>query len=104
MFIKTTALAVAFAAASGALAITKKQPFRAGNDVYEAGGSYVGPDPDLDVGVDLLGMRIAASRAYHRGKSGWSQACCFSEPPIDAAGRSDGAILIAVRTVTGDRP
>jgi hypothetical protein len=54
MFTKTTfALAFALATASGALAATKQPSFQSSYDVYDAHGTYVGADPDVNVRFEL---------------------------------------------------
>jgi hypothetical protein len=54
MFTKTTfALVFALTTASGALAATKQQSFHPSHDVYDARGTSVGTDPDLNVRFEL---------------------------------------------------
>jgi hypothetical protein len=62
MFSKTTfALAFALATASGALAATKQQSLLPSHDVYNAHGTDVGADPDVNVRFEL---RRDSDRGY----------------------------------------
>jgi len=54
MFTKTTiALAIAFGAASGALAAPKHPSVATHNDVFDARGGYQGADPDTHIRFEL---------------------------------------------------
>ena len=54
MFAKTTfALALILGTASAALAQTRYQSVAPNHDVYDAGGKYLGSDPDVNVRHEL---------------------------------------------------
>jgi hypothetical protein len=54
MFTKTTfAVALAFATASGALAVTKTHSIAPSQDGHNPAGAYVGTDPDLNICFEL---------------------------------------------------
>jgi hypothetical protein len=54
MFTKTTfVLAFVLATASGALSATKQPSFQPSHGAYDAHGTYVGTDPDLNVRFEL---------------------------------------------------
>lgn len=49
----TFALAFTLVAASSTLAATKQQSFQPPHDVYDARGTYLGSDPDVNVRFEL---------------------------------------------------